>query len=29
MEQEMYVSGGGMKVGGRRWSRRCIDLEEG
>ena len=29
MEQEMYGSGGGMKGGGRRWSRRCMDLEEG
>ena len=26
---EMYGSGGGMKCGGRRWSRRCMDLEEG
>ena len=29
MEHEMYGSGGGMKGGGRRLNRRCMDLEEG
>ena len=29
MDQEMYGSGGGLKGGGRRWSMRCMDQEEG
>ena len=29
LRQQMYGTGGGMKGGGRRLNRRCMDLEEG
>ena len=29
MEQEMYGSGGWIKIGGGRWSRRYLNLDDG